>query len=89
MREQPFYDPEKSYEENLASGPFGAFADGKIIETEGEPQVDFFGHKVYAPFGIPAGPLINGKFTQAALNKGFDIVVYKTVRSSAGLMLSH
>ena len=77
----PFYDPGKSYEENLESGPFGSFADGKIIKTEGEPQYDFFGYKVYSPFGIPAGPLINGNFTQAALEKGFDIVIYKTVRS--------
>ena len=81
MQKIPFYDPEKSYEENLKEGPFGAFADGAIVGTDGEPQVDFFGHKVYAPFGIPAGPLINGKFTRSALDKGFDIVVYKTVRS--------
>ena len=25
----PFYDPEKSYEENYEKGPFGAFADHK------------------------------------------------------------
>lgn len=77
----PFYDPQKSYEENFKEGPFGAFADGKILEKEGEPQMEFFGHKVYLPFGIPAGPLLNGNFAKAALDKGFDIVVYKTVRS--------
>jgi len=81
MFDTPFYDPGKSYEENLKSGPYGAFADGKIIKTAGEPQYDFWGYKVYLPFGIPAGPLINGKFTRAALEKGFDIVIYKTVRS--------
>jgi dihydroorotate dehydrogenase (NAD+) catalytic subunit len=77
----PFYDPEKSYEDNFKYGPFGAFSDGKVILDEGEPKYDFFGHKVFSPFGIPAGPLINGKFTQAALDKGFDIVIYKTVRT--------
>lgn len=84
----PFYDPEKSYEENYEKGPFGAFADGKVLENKGEgvafalsPQYDFLGFKVNLPFGIPAGPLINGKFAQAALDKGFDIVTYKTVRS--------
>lgn len=41
----------------------------------------FFGFKVNSPFGIPAGPLINGNFVKAALNKGFDICTYKTVRS--------
>ncbi len=77
----PFYDPEKSYEENFIDGPFGAFADGKKYENEGKPKYDFFGAPVYAPFGIPAGPLINTKFAKAALDKGFDIVTYKTVRS--------
>ncbi|MFA6274124.1 MAG: dihydroorotate oxidase [Candidatus Paceibacterota bacterium] len=81
MLHQPFYDPEKSYEENFERGPFGFFADAEIFEQKGEPEYNFFGHKVYSPFGIPAGPLINGKFLQAAFNKGFDLVIYKTVRS--------
>lgn len=82
MLHKPFYDPEKSYDENLKDGPFGEFANKKIFIDKGEPQYNFFGHKVYSPFGIPAGPLINGKFVEGALNKGFDIVIYKTVRSS-------
>lgn len=77
----PFYDPEKSYEENYEKGPFGAFADGKVLENKGEPKYDFLGFKVNSPFGIPAGPLINGKFMKAAFEKGFDICVYKTVRT--------
>jgi dihydroorotate dehydrogenase (NAD+) catalytic subunit len=81
MLQNPFYDPNKSYEENFANGPYGAFADGEVLANEGEPQYDFFGYKVYSPFGIPAGPLINGKFVQGALDKGYDIVTYKTVRS--------
>jgi dihydroorotate dehydrogenase len=76
-----FYDPEKSYEANFEEGPFGAFTDGEVFEQKGEPQHDFLGQKVYLPFGIPAGPLLNGKFVKAALDKGFDIPVYKTVRS--------
>lgn len=83
MLQDPFYDPNKSYEENFANGPYGAFADGEVLANEGEPQYDFFGYKVYSPFGIPAGPLINGKFVQGALDKGFDIATYKTVRSSS------
>jgi dihydroorotate dehydrogenase (NAD+) catalytic subunit len=81
MLYESFYDPEKSYEENFEKGPFGAFADGKVFENAGRPEYDFFGRPVFSPFGIPAGPLINGKFCRAALNKGFDIVTYKTVRS--------
>lgn len=82
MLKMPFYDPDKSYEDNYDEGPFGAFADGKVFEQKGEPQYDFFGQKVYLPFGIPAGPLVNSKFCKAAFENGFDICVYKTVRSS-------
>lgn len=77
----PFYDPKKSYEENFKQGPFGAFADGIVVQPSVLNKYDFFGFKVNSPFGIPAGPLINGNFVQAALDKGFDIVTYKTVRS--------
>lgn len=81
MLHAPFYDPTKSYEENYDKGPFAAFVDGKVYEQKGEPKSDFLGRKVYAPLGIPAGPLLNSKFCKAAFEKGFDICVYKTVRS--------
>lgn len=81
MLQEPFYDPEKSYEENFQEGPFAAFADSEKYVDEGNPQYQFLGQKVYLPFGIPAGPLINGKFVKAALDKGFDICTYKTVRT--------
>ena len=77
----PFYDPGLSYEANFAEGPFGAFAKGEVFEQPGEPEHDFLGHKVYVPFGIPAGPLLNGTFVKAAFAQGFDLCVYKTVRS--------
>jgi dihydroorotate dehydrogenase len=77
----PFYDPLKTYEENYHEGPFGAFADKEIYHEKGEPQYEILGKKVYLPFGIPAGPLVNGNFITAAFDKGFDIAVYKTVRT--------
>lgn len=77
----PFYDPLKSYEENYEKGPFGAFADRKRVEQKREPLENFLGLPVYLPFGIPAGPLINSNFCKGAFQKGFDICVYKTVRS--------
>src|SRR3989338_2374723 len=87
MLHTPFYDPGKTYEENFEQGPFGAFANkerenvqSSTLDTSG-PRYDFLGFKVNSPFGIPAGPLINGNFVKAALEKGFDIVTYKTVRS--------
>jgi dihydroorotate dehydrogenase (NAD+) catalytic subunit len=78
---QPFYDPARSYLGNFNDGPFGIFADPSICKFSGEPQHAFLGHKVFEPFGIPAGPLLNSKFVKASLDKGFDIPVYKTVRT--------
>lgn len=81
MLQTPFYDPTKSYEENFVDGPFGDFANNKILKRSGQPTHTFLGHPVYVPFGIPAGPLINGKFVKAAFQKGFDVCTYKTVRT--------
>ncbi|MBW3088894.1 diguanylate cyclase [Bifidobacterium sp. 82T24] len=102
----PFYDVDRTYEDNYAYGPFGAFAetlggdakDGvsddqaaravkesavNADESATEPKESFFGIPVNLPFGIPAGPLLNERFTTAAFRMGFDLAVYKTVRSRA------
>lgn len=81
MPSEPFYDPAKSYLDNFEHGPFGLFANTSPNSPTTEPKHQFLGHPVFAPFGIPAGPLINGKFVKAALDMGFDIPVYKTVRT--------
>lgn len=81
MLKAPFYDPGLSYEDNYEKGPFGDFASSDTFEQSGEPSYDFLGNKVYLPFGIPAGPILNSKFVRGAFKEGFDIVVYKTVRS--------
>ena len=83
MPEEPMYNPRLSYEENYERGPFGYFADKSVVERAGVPRFSFLGHSVTLPFGIPAGPLLNGNFVKAALDKGFDIPVYKTVRTRA------
>lgn len=89
----PFYDAGLSYEDNYEKGPFGAFADA--LEAAGvaaragsdaagaaaEPAELFPGVTLATPFGIPAGPLLNARYTRAAFLMGFDIAVYKTVRS--------
>ena len=76
-----FFDPNKTYYENWEEGPFNGFADGVVLPTEKEQRFSFFGHKINYPFGIPAGPLLNGKFVKASLDKGFDIPVHKTART--------
>ena len=65
----PWYDPKKSYEENYANGP-GASLLEAATDTKGG-----------LAFGIPAGPLLNSAYVIAALNAGYDIPVYKTVRT--------
>lgn len=84
MLNQPFYDPKKSYEANFADGPFGEFANLEAVDRgDHKPQHNFLGHRVFLPFGIPAGPLLNSNFVKAAFIKGFDICTYKTVRTRA------
>ena len=80
----PFYDPKKSYEENFKNGPFGIFKEkmSRFNLDIGKPKFDFLGFKVNAPFGIPAGPLINSNFCRCAFANNFDVCVYKTVRSA-------
>ncbi|MBX9765535.1 hypothetical protein K2X83_02750, partial [Patescibacteria group bacterium] len=64
-----WYDPEKSYEENYENGPGASLREAATDKKGG------------LPFGIPAGPLLNGAYVIAALNAGYDIPVYKTVRT--------
>ncbi|MCI1210946.1 diguanylate cyclase [Bifidobacterium tibiigranuli] len=87
---EPFYDVNLSYAENYERGPFGAFA-GALAEQSSQPtglstsksDANFLGFPVNLPFGIPAGPLLNSRFTTAAFRMGFDLAVYKTVRTRA------
>lgn len=81
MLSEPFYDPARTYLENYEHGPFSFFAELCVFAQTGEPSYEFLGQPVYLPLGIPAGPLLNGRFVKAALDKGFDIPVYKTVRT--------
>jgi dihydroorotate dehydrogenase (NAD+) catalytic subunit len=97
MLKTPFYDPAKSYQENYDKGPFGSFAEvlwGKpgsgrakkpsyVRSQDPDPETfgEFLGQKVKQPFGIPAGPVLNANYCRAAFLKGFDLCVYKTVRT--------
>lgn len=77
-----FYDPARSYEENYADGPFGLFHLSAKNELK-IGQYNIFDIPIDIPFGIPAGPLINSKFVEAAWRLGFSIATYKTVRGTA------
>lgn len=93
QQSEPFYDVNRTYEDNYEQGPFGAFAEAlQHDEAQPAPERDaaapapadsFLGVPVNLAFGIPAGPLLNSRFTTAAFRMGFDLATYKTVRSRA------
>lgn len=80
---RPFYDPSLTYEQNYVDGPFGALAQPASDRPRTARQKSFLGLTIGEPFGIPAGPLLNERFTTAAFAHGYDICVYKTVRTGA------
>ena len=96
---EPFYDVNLSYADNYECGPFGAFAGALAKSTPSTTETSVSGSAAAAtaydssssfldlpvnlPFGIPAGPLLNSRFTTAAFRMGFDLAVYKTVRTRA------
>lgn len=79
----PFYDPLLSYEDNYQQGPFGDFSRIPESPVQTKQTSQFLNFKVNLPFGIPAGPLLNANFVKAAFTYGFDLCVYKTVRTKA------
>lgn len=79
----PFYDPLLSYEDNYQQGPFGDFRHSPRSNVTVSKPSRLFNLAVNLPFGIPAGPLLNAKYVKAALAYGFDLCVYKTVRTKA------
>jgi dihydroorotate dehydrogenase (NAD+) catalytic subunit len=81
------YDPKYDFFDNLKKGPSKSIDQLPPYINRGEPKYEFFGLKVYSPFGIAAGPLPKAEFISSALNRGYDIVTFKSVRT--GLYPSH
>lgn len=77
----PIINPDLPYLENIQKGPFGAYENPEEYQETKKPTYDFLGHTLYLPFGIPAGPLPSSRHINAAFKLGFDVAVYKTVRS--------
>lgn len=74
---QPSYDWHRTYDWNYEHAP-------DLVEVD-IPSVpgswDFCGLPVASPLGVPAGPLLNGKWCLYYASLGFDVLTYKTVRS--------
>lgn len=77
----PLYDIHKTYQENFDEGPFFEGPLPTRVVPPREEWVNFLGHPVACPLGVPAGPLLNSNWTTLAARLGFDIVTYKTIRS--------
>ncbi len=78
-----FYDPHKSFEQNYKDGPHISGKINSLKKTIKNPKsFTFLGQALAIPFGIPAGPLIQGQHIKEAFALGFAACTYKTVRSS-------
>lgn len=73
------YDPSRTWRWNLEHPPV-LTNDTAVPEFPGE--WNWCGLPVASPLGIAAGPLLNGGWLVAYARRGFDILVYKTVRTS-------
>lgn len=78
------YNANATYEENYANGPDARFLPTQHfpkVTYQGSPKYQFLGVPLHIPFGVPAGPLLNARFVKVALDAGFCLPTYKTVRS--------
>lgn len=73
------YDILKSYQANYENGPFfdAPFPSRPAI-TQTHKLLDF---ELNSRLGVPAGPLLNSHWCDVYAKLGFDLPVYKTVRS--------
>lgn len=83
----PTYDITKSYEFNLANGPFYDGNYPSILSRDLKYKLLHF--DINSPLGIAAGVLLNSKWVKLYSKLGFDILTYKTVRSSKYPAHSH
>lgn len=74
----PRYDISHDYRWNYAHAPEPV--DVAVPAMPGDWT--FLGRKVASPLGIPAGPLLNSGWVLYYASLGFDVLTYKTVRSS-------
>ncbi len=75
----PAYDITRTYDWNYDNAPSSAPA---IDVPAVAGSWDFCGIATRSPLGIPAGPLLNSRWILYYAALGYDVLTYKTVRSS-------
>ena len=75
----PRYRIDRSYDWNYEHAPDPL--ELELAQVPGNWQ--FCGLAVDSPLGMPAGPLLNGRWVLYYASLGFDVLTYKTVRSRA------
>ena len=77
------YDITRSYQENYETGPqFPSSPSPSSPSPSSQATKNFLGLPVHSRTGIAAGLLLNSKWILGYAQRGFDILTYKTVRSS-------
>lgn len=82
INEQPqlqSYDTSRSYDWNFEHVPEPV----DVLIPSLPRAFEFLGRSVPSPLGVPAGPLLNGRWILYYASLGFDVLTYKTVRSVA------
>ena len=79
----PIYDIHKTYLENIRQGPIFHGTIPKRIWKEEKEWSRFLGYSIASKIGVPAGPLLDSRWCQLAAALGFDIITYKTIRSTS------
>ncbi len=75
----PRYDIGQSYDWNYDHAPTEPV---RVAVPPAPGQWTFCGLTVNSPLGMPAGPLLNSRWIAYYAALGFDVLTYKTVRSS-------
>lgn len=77
------YNRQKSYRWNYENvpAPVSLPVPTVFATSSNTGKFSFCGLPVNSPLGVPAGPLLNGKWCLYYASLGFDVVTYKTVRS--------
>ena len=76
------FDPSKTFDENFDHGPYPSNSNSSPYKNNGKPNYTFLGHPIYSPFGIGAGSLPTSKHVKYSFERGFDVICYKTQRST-------